>query len=194
MTDETREKIINATMHLVMDRGYSLTTTKDIALKAGVNECTIFRKFKGKKDIVLSAMKLPEWRPDLKEEDFSIYTGELEQDLIKFSNLYMEKVTPQMVKVSIGLRTPELIGDTAAGIMAVPAVFKNSMAAYFDEMQRLGRIKNAESESLAMMFLSMTFGFVFLQASFGDQLSSLSKQDYVNASVRTFVQGIAVHK
>ena len=48
MADETRERIIDATMNLIMDRGYSQTTTKDIASKAGVNECTIFRKFKGK--------------------------------------------------------------------------------------------------------------------------------------------------
>ncbi|SCJ81705.1 DNA-binding transcriptional repressor AcrR [uncultured Eubacterium sp.] len=191
MIDETREKIINATMNLVMDRGYSLTTTKDIAFKAGINECTIFRKFRGKKDIVLSAMKLPEWKPDLKEEDLAVYTGELESDLIRFSNLYMEKVTPKMVKVSIGLRTPELIGDTAAGIMAVPAIFKNCLTAYFEEMQCLGKIKKADSESLAMTFLSMNFGFIFLQASFDDQLSPLSKEEYINASVRTFIQGIA---
>ena len=56
MQDETQEKIISSAMSLIMERGYSSTTTKDIALKAGVNECTIFRKFKGKKEIVLSAM------------------------------------------------------------------------------------------------------------------------------------------
>lgn len=71
MFDETQEKIIQATMNLIMEKGYGGTTTKDIAKQAGINECTIFRKFKGKKDIVLSAMTLPEWNPQLKEEDFS---------------------------------------------------------------------------------------------------------------------------
>ena len=42
-----------------------------------------------------------------------------------------------------------------------------------------------------MTFLSMNFGFIFLQASFDDQLSPLSKEEYINASVRTFIQGIA---
>lgn len=58
MLDKTQLKIIQATMDLVMEKGYSSTTTKDIANRANVNECTIFRKFKGKKDIVLSAMEL----------------------------------------------------------------------------------------------------------------------------------------
>ena len=132
MSDETRKKIIDAAMALIMERGYSLTTTKDIASKAGINECTIFRKFKGKKDIILSAMKLPEWNPDLKKEDFAAYTGDLETDLIAFSSTYMEKVTDKMVKISIGLRTPELFEDTADGILAIPTVFKESLAEYFD--------------------------------------------------------------
>ena len=49
--DETSQKIIDATMSLIRDKGYVATTTKDIAKSAGVNECTLFRKFKTKKDI-----------------------------------------------------------------------------------------------------------------------------------------------
>lgn len=74
MYDETQSKILNATMQLIMEKGYTATTTKDIARVAGVNECTIFRKFQGKKDIVVAAMSLPEWNPGLSESDF-LYTG-----------------------------------------------------------------------------------------------------------------------
>ena len=44
MFDETQLKIMDAAMSLIMERGYASTTTKDIALQAGVNECTIFRR------------------------------------------------------------------------------------------------------------------------------------------------------
>lgn len=56
MFDETQMKILNSTMMLIMEKGYTATTTKDIAKKAGINECTIFRKFKGKKEIIVAAM------------------------------------------------------------------------------------------------------------------------------------------
>ena len=102
MFDETQAKIIQATMNLVMEKGYSSTTTKDIALHAGINECTIFRKFHGKKDIVLSAMQLPEWNPGLEESDFTWF-GDPESDLVSFAETYMRHVTPRMVKVSICL-------------------------------------------------------------------------------------------
>lgn len=56
--DETSQKIIDAAMALVRDKGYVATTTKEIARVAGVNECTMFRKLESKKDIVLQGAKL----------------------------------------------------------------------------------------------------------------------------------------
>ena len=60
--DDTSQKIIDATMALIRDKGYVATTTKDIAHLAGVNECTLFRKFKNKKDIVLNGVRSEERR------------------------------------------------------------------------------------------------------------------------------------
>ena len=188
MFDETKNKIINATMDLIMERGYSSTTTKDIARLAKVNECTIFRKFKGKKEIVLSAMQLPKWNPNLSESDFS-YVGDLEKDLVSFSEVYMNKVTPEMVKISIGLRTPELYPYTAEGILKIPQVFKKVLINYFQEMK--DKINPTDYESMAMMFISMNFGFVFLDASFGRKLTQLEKRDYISNAVRIFVDGIS---
>lgn len=189
MFDETQCKIIHATMELIMERGYTAATTRDIADRAGINECTIFRKFKGKKEIVLSAMTLPEWNPCLRKEDF-VYRGDLEEDLISFARVYMKKVTPQMVKVSIGLRTPELFPETAEGILEVPKVFKKVLTDYFREMYEKGTIQNDHFESMAMTVLSMNFGFVFLKASFGEKLTELEKEQYIEESVRSFVSGI----
>ena len=60
--DETGQKIIDAAMSLVRDKGYMATTTKDIANSAGVNECTLFRKFQNKKSIVMSGIEQEKWR------------------------------------------------------------------------------------------------------------------------------------
>ena len=53
--DQTGQNIIDAAMELVVERIYSYHY-RISAKRAGVNECTIFRKFKGKKEIVLQAM------------------------------------------------------------------------------------------------------------------------------------------
>ncbi|MCI5934522.1 MAG: TetR/AcrR family transcriptional regulator [Lachnospiraceae bacterium] len=189
MYDETQLKIIDATMTLIIDKGYSGATTKEIAKLAGVNESTIFRRFEGKKEIVIAAMDLPQWNPGLSESDFT-YQGDLEEDLTFFSEIYMRKVTPQMVKVSIGLRSAELQGAALPGIMKVPMVFKNVLINYFTQMIADGKMCGCNVESISLQFLAMNFGFVFLDASFGNKLIGVSKAEYIRNSIQVFVSGI----
>ena len=189
MYDETQLKIIDATMTLIIDKGYSGATTKEIAKLAGVNESTIFRRFEGKKEIVVAAMDLPQWNPGLSESDFT-YQGDLEEDLTFFSEIYMRKVTPQMVKVSIGLRSAELQGAALPGIMKVPMVFKNVLINYFTQMIADGKMRDCNVESISLQFLAMNFGFVFLDASFGNKLIGVSKAEYIRNSIQVFVSGI----
>lgn len=189
MFDETQNKILNAAMMLITEKGYTATTTKDIAKKAGVNECTIFRKFKGKKEIVAAAMSLPEWNPCLKESDFG-YTGDLAKDLCSFAEVYLKKVTPKMVKISLGLRSPDLYEMTRDGIREIPDTFKKVLVKYFTEMQKQNKIQTDDIESLAIAFLAMNFGYVFFKASFGDELTELQTKEYIESSVSHFVNGI----
>lgn len=193
MLDNTQDKILNATMELIMKKGYTSTTTKDIAKEAGVNECTIFRKFKGKKDIIVSAMSMPQWNPGLKEDDFK-YTGELEKDLCSFAEVYLKKVTPKMVKVSLGLRSADLFEITKDGIREIPDTFKRVLVRYFTEMRQQNKIDTDDIESLAVAFLAMNFGFVFFKASFGDELTQLQAEEYIQSSVRHFINGIRGEK
>ncbi|MGN0351323.1 MAG: TetR/AcrR family transcriptional regulator [Roseburia sp.] len=189
MYDETQLKIMDATMTLIIDKGYTGATTKDIAKLAGVNESTIFRRFDGKKEIVVAAMELPKWNPGLAESDFT-YHGDLEEDLISFSETYMNKVTPKMVKVAIGLRSAELQGAALPGIMKVPMIFKKVLLNYFAEMIANGNMRDCDVESVALQFIAMNFGFVFLDASFGNKLVSVSKENYIRNSIKVFVSGI----
>lgn len=65
MLDDTSQKIVDAAMALIRDKGYVATTTKEIARLAGVNECTLFRKFENKKDIVLQGVNQAKWRANV---------------------------------------------------------------------------------------------------------------------------------
>lgn len=95
-----------------------------------------------------------------------------------------------MLKGSIGLRTPELFPDTAEGILEIPRVFKEVLISYFEEMYDRGKILNNHFESMAMIVLSMNFGFVLLKASFGDKLTQLEKEQYITDSVRSYFQAL----
>lgn len=188
--DETGQKIIDATMSLIRDKGYVATTTKDIAKAAGVNECTLFRKFKTKKDIVLSGVEQEKWRGNLTPEIFKEVKWELAQDLEMFMKKYMEKMTPDFVKLSIGLRAPQIYEETAPLVMKVPQAFLSSLIQYFEKMEQMGKLPHMDFECLALTIFSSTFGYTFLSASFDKKLFEVNKDEYIKKSVEVFINGI----
>ena len=146
--DGTSQKIIDAAMTLVRDKGYVATTTKEIAKVAGVNECTLFRKFESKKD------------------------------------------TPDFVNLSIGLRAPQLYEETKQLIMKVPQAFLMAFTDYLDKMCEMGKIPEKDFKALALTVFSATFGYTFLNASFGKELTDVEKDEYIKESVQMFIGGI----
>ena len=189
--DDTSQKIIDATMALIRDKGYVATTTKDIAHLAGVNECTLFRKFKNKKDIVLSGIAQEKWRANITPELFQNVVWELQPDLEMFMTAYMDRITPDFVNLSIGLRAPQLYDETAPMIMKVPQAFISSLIEYFEKMEQLGKIHHMDFESLAMTIFSSTFGYTFLKSSFHQELTSLDRKQFIKNSVAVFLNGIS---
>ena len=188
--DDTQDRIMTATMALVTEKGYDAMTTRDIAERAGVNECTIFRKFRSKREIVLTAMDDARWRPVLVPEQFEPVSWDLEADLTRFATIYLQQVTPDFARLSIGLRSPQLYEYTAPKIFEIPQVFKTCVREYLERMCERGAIVPADFEALATAFLAINFGFVFFKGSFGDELAVCDVGAYVAASVRAFVHGI----
>ena len=189
--DDTSQKIIDATMALIRDKGYVATTTKDIAHLAGVNECTLFRKFKNKKDIVLNGLAQEKWRANITPELFQNVVWELGPDLEMFMTAYMDRITPDFVNLSIGLRAPQLYDETAPLIMKVPQAFLSSLIEYFEKMEQLGKIRHMDFESLAMTIFSSTFGYTFLKSSFNQELTGLDREQFIKNSVAVFLNGIS---
>lgn len=188
--DETSQRIIDATMALIRDNGYVATTTKDIARQAGVNECTLFRKFKNKKDIVLCGIEQEKWRANVTPEIFQNVVWELQPDLEMFMNAYMDRITSDFVNLSIGLRAPQLYEETAPLIMKIPQAFISSLISYFQEMEQRGKLPHMDFDCAAMTIFSSTFGYTFLKASFNQSLSGIGQNEYVKQSVELFVNGL----
>lgn len=188
--DDTSQKIIDAAMKLIREKGYVATTTKEIAKEAGVNECTLFRKFENKKDIVLQGVNQAQWRANVTPEIFDNLQWDLQSDLEMFMRAYMDRMTPDFVNLSIGLRAPQLYDETASLIMKVPQAFLSSFTDYLNKMCKKGKIPETDFDALAMNFFSTTFGYTFLSASFGNKLVKVEKDAYIKNSVKIFIKGL----
>ena len=186
-------QITDAAMELVMEKGYSDMTTKDIARRAGVNEATLFRRLGSKKEIVLKGLQGNRWMPYLDISIFDDATWDLQTDLERFMREYCKRVTPEMVRLSIGLRSPQVYADTAPYIMQVPDSFSKALEGYFEAMAQRGEKLCGQPHALAMTIFAATFGFVFLKASFGQALTALEQDEYIRESVKLFVEGIRGH-
>jgi len=83
--DEAR--LFNAAMRLWVERGYSGTTTKLIAERAGVNEATLFRRYGGKAELVTAAICEPLRSAPLRKVKA---TDDLNADLLCIVEAYQE--------------------------------------------------------------------------------------------------------
>lgn len=192
--DETSQKIIDAAMRLVRDKGYVATTTKEIAKVAGVNECTLFRKFKTKKDIVMQGVNQAQWRAGVIPEIFENVKWDLQADLEMFMREYINRMTPDFVNLSIGLRAPQLYEETEQLIMKVPQAFLSSFTDYLNKMCEKGKIPRQDFDAIAMTVFSSTFGYTFLCASFGKKLTKVEKDEYIKNSVELFIKGLGSYR
>ena len=143
-----------------------------------------------KKDIVLQGTNQAGWRADVVPEIFKNVVWELETDLKMFMRAYMDRMTPDFVNLSIGLRAPQIYEETKQLIMKVPQAFLGSFTDYLKQMCEKGKIPKRDFGALAMTVFSATFGYTFLNASFGKELTDVEKDEYIKESVQTFIKGI----
>ncbi len=81
MSDETKEKLVDAALKLFAEEGYVGTKTRIIAHEAGFSEMTLFRKFKTKENLFDTV--LVEKKGLIFDEIYSIFNGNNVNDPIE---------------------------------------------------------------------------------------------------------------
>ncbi|KKC30616.1 MULTISPECIES: TetR/AcrR family transcriptional regulator [Caldanaerobacter] len=191
MGDSVKEKIVVSTLKLISEKGYRSTTTRNIAEEAGVNEVTIFRCFRSKKDIVLYALKELELLKPMDKKILEKCKWDLKEDLLMLAEEYHKNFTEDKAKIMIGLRSPEIFEEVKEYLMRIPKGFKDVLIEYFKIMYQKGMLNNDDFELLAFSFLSLNFGFILMKASYGRKLIGFSNDEFVRRSIEIFVKGIA---
>ena len=130
------------------------------------------------------------WRANVTPEIFGNVQWDLQADIEMFMRAYMDRMTPDFVNLSIGLRAPQLYEETSSLIMKVPQAFLASFTEYLNKMFEMGKIPKADFDALALTVFSSTFGYTFLKASFGNELSKVEKDEYIKSSVQMFIKGL----
>ncbi|WP_248512591.1 TetR/AcrR family transcriptional regulator [Sporosarcina sp. NCCP-2222] len=189
-TKSTTERILDAAIELVSEKGYAAATTKSIAELAGVNEVTIFRHFGNKRGILKAIIEKFSYGPILQKTIQLEVSYELQDDLLLFSKEYLRYMLSIKDFVLIGFREAGSFPEIDEEIANVPRAIKEELMKYFTEMQRRGKIIDMDVEPISMSFIAINFGHFISAARLGNNVTAIDLAELLQTSVTIFSRGI----
>ena len=161
----TDEKIVKATFNLLQREGYQKATTKKIADEAGVNEVTIFRKFKNKKNLIEVTK---EYYVTILIERLNAIMEYNEDDTVED---YMDKIYLNLVNLSeesiniikVGMEEVRDVPERKLLILRIINSALDKLEGFFDLKVKSGEIrKNINTKILAINCFGTIFQSVIL--------------------------------
>lgn len=159
-TTDTKERLLQAAMKLVSEKGYLGATTREIAQEAGVTELTLFRRFGSKEKLFEGMLERYTFLPKLKEllPELEGLSYEDALELIATRFLLTLKERKAMVRIMYSEVTvyPEKIRRVYSKFIDN---MRATLAGYFEDLKKRGIVGNISSEMAARVFLGILFSY-----------------------------------
>lgn len=162
--DNTEKKIVDATFEILRKEGVEKATTKRIASAAGVNEVTIFRKFKNKNNLIeITKQYYMNILLSKLEDIFAFNGGEeigeyLNSNFMGFLNLPEENLSI----IKIAMEEVRDISGKKLIISTITNTIISKLEEYFKLQKEKGNIRDIDTRVLSVMCFSMTFQSIVL--------------------------------
>ncbi|AEV95908.1 TetR/AcrR family transcriptional regulator [Pediococcus claussenii] len=188
--NDTRTKILNAFSRLVVEYGYTSTTTLAIAKEAGVNESTIFRNFHDKEGLLDALVSF--YLDDIANvRQTFVPSDSIEEDLIRLAKSYNDFVKEHRAIMSIGLSEQARFPEINVALQQLPNRFKEILDSYFSKMIQLRKINpELDIETIILDFVWLNFGHFWTQARFGSSSIQVSDEDFYQKNIRSFARAL----
>ncbi|WP_416151843.1 TetR/AcrR family transcriptional regulator [Salipaludibacillus sp. HK11] len=186
----TEDIILETAIDLMEKKGFKAVTTKEIALKSGFSEMTLFRHFGTKHNILERAVETHSYLIDMKTILFDKVEYDLKNDLTRVSKTYhrYNQHNNKMVLLSFQERnTHPFIGER---LSENPKRLKMYLIEYFKIMQKKGKMIQVDPEVHAMNFLWMNLGYFMSFQLGGRKVVELPLDQFIEESVDLFVRGL----
>ena len=190
--EQTRTRLLEATLSVVADVGYARASTRAIAQRAGVAEGTIYRHFPNKTALLFAAALEPSsavlsWIEALPgRAGAATVEANLTDALLRFAEL-----ESQVMPLELALRADPAIARerrVALELAATPPGPPGALSAYIAAERELGRVSVAVDPSdAAVVLLAALFGLAMTDGSGW----AAAKEERIRAAVKMFVRGIA---
>ena len=188
--DSTKDKIMDASVKLFAKYGYKGTSTKQIAKEAAVNELTIFRNFESKEGILteIFACRLS-LTDDFLNQYMSHLTYDVVEDLLAVSRLYHSRLQENIDLIMM------IVKEFREGrifdlYVTLPQKFKTVLVTYLEELIRQDKLRTRDAELAGITFFTMNFGFFIMKSTFGDAITAISSEQYIDTSIRAYLESL----
>ncbi len=158
--DQTRLRILTATRELFATRGTRGTTTREVAVRAGVNEATLFRHFGTKQQLVDAMLDhfsriQTAWDALVVAEAYE----SLEEQLRALAAASIEAITRKQDIIRMTLAEEIVNPDGVSCAWRAPSEARNKLVEFFERKTASGELKG-NPEFLACSFMSISFAYV----------------------------------
>lgn len=162
--DNTEKKIVDATFEILRKEGVEKATTKRIASAAGVNEVTIFRKFKNKNNLIEITKQYYMNILLSKLEDIFSFKGDEEIDEYLNSNFmgFLNLPEENLSIIKIAMEEVRDISGKKLIISTITNTIISKLEEYFKLQKEKGNIRDIDTRVLSVMCFSMTFQSIVL--------------------------------
>jgi AcrR family transcriptional regulator len=190
--EDVEQRILDAAILEFYRHGYDGATTRKIAERAGVNEVTLFRRFRSKESILrTSIIKLRD--RSLQVID-SVFLNEQAEDLRtclrnlgrNIMRLMKDEEELIFLLASEGRRNPTV----ARCLSPIPQTVFKRLAVYFERQIKLGKMRSVDPKIAALTFIS----YPYFKSLLSGQLIGFLKADDEKAFdgfVDIFTNGIS---
>lgn len=187
---ETRESILKATQAVFSEKGYEVATTREIAIRANVNETTLFRHFGNKAGLLQEYINRFSPIASLTDELDKEFNGDLQHDLEYLARIYvttaMERIDYVRLCVMEAPRNPEL----AHVLSQIPIRLSVHLTEYLLGQYEKGAIPKSNFELLSQIFYGSLFQFVLAKCGFVFGFMEQPEDEVVKTIATTFMRAI----
>ena len=187
---DTRNKIIDAALEQMYERGYDGTTTRVIAQEAGVNEVTLFRHFGSKHNLFMAVI---DRETDIAEEmtDHSFgFTGDMEADLRTVGEQMAFHMVTKSKLIKIIMMEATRDPDIWKHVSKTPFAVIGYITKYFEMLQDQGKVRDGDPYLMSIAFFSFFFRTMITNAFLGSDVFIEMDGDTMGGFVDLFINGI----
>jgi TetR/AcrR family transcriptional regulator len=160
----TDENILDAALAVLAREGYGGATTKKIAEEAGINEVTLFRKFKSKENLIQEAKKLNLKRSlDSMDQTFrSIENYDFEKGMIALGAHISDRVDKKTNMILTAIADMQRLSECGKAPPQFSQVMLEHLTEYFREQIEKGNMRRVDPKVAALGFFSFIFYVSFI--------------------------------